>query len=125
MYAIVEISGQQHRVAEGDRLRVAGLPEAKQGERKPGSQVTLSNVLAVGEGKKMKFGQPYVPGAKVVARLEGECLGPKLIVYKYACRKKERRKTGHRQSYLEIWVQKIELGEGAAGAKTESEKKGE
>ncbi|MEW6355945.1 MAG: 50S ribosomal protein L21 [Planctomycetota bacterium] len=125
MYAIVEIAGQQHRVVEGDRLRVLGLPESKRGERKPGSHVTFSNVLAVGEGKDIQFGQPYVPGAKVIARLEGECLGPKLTIYKFARRKKERRKVGHRQRYVEVWVQRIERGGGESGAQPQDEKKGD
>ncbi|NOZ23607.1 MAG: 50S ribosomal protein L21 [Planctomycetes bacterium] len=125
MYAIVEIAGQQHRVAEGDRLRVMGLPKLERGEHKPGSQVTFTHVLAVGEGENMKLGRPYVQGAKIIARLEGECLGPKLVVYKYARRKKERRKTGHRQRYLEIWVQKIEIGDEKPGAVAQDEKKGD
>ena len=117
MYAIVEIGGQQHRVAEGDRLRVLGLPKSTRGERKEGSRITISKVLAVGQGKRLKIGAPYVPNAKVIASVERELRGPRVTVFKFERRKKERTKRGHRQRYIEIWVKSIEPGDAARDAK--------
>jgi len=114
MYAIVEIGGRQHRVSEGDRLRVTSVPKGKELLQKGGGEITIESVLAVGQGDGLRVGDPYVPNAAVVAQLEGEVLGPKVTVFKYARRKKERRKIGHRQRYMEIWVKNINPGDGGA-----------
>ena len=49
MYAIIKTGGKQYRVSEGDLLKVELL-----GDVKVGDKVTLSEVLAVGEGKELK-----------------------------------------------------------------------
>ena len=48
MYAIIKTGGKQYRVSEGDLLKVELL-----GDVKVGDKVTLSEVLAVGEGKEL------------------------------------------------------------------------
>lgn len=58
MYAIIKTGGKQYRVSEGDLLKVELL-----GDVKVGDKVTLSEVLAVGEGKELKVGTPTVEGA--------------------------------------------------------------
>ena len=92
VYAIIEDSGQQFKVSEGDVLRVD--------LREPGESpeaVEFDRVLLVADGEKVSIGTPYVAGAK----------GQKLRVFKYKRRKGSRRRMGHRQKYTELRITKI------------------
>jgi large subunit ribosomal protein L21 len=102
MYAIVRDGCNQHRVEEGAKLRLAFRAEAE-----PGATLTLSEVLAVGEGELLQVGTPLVAGASVTARVKGTVKGEKLIVYRYLRRKNSDKKRGHRQRYTEVVVEAI------------------
>lgn len=102
MYAVVRTGGKQIRVSPGEAVWVEKLP----GEI--GEQVQLDEVLLLGGEGEPKIGAPQVPGARVVATITGHGLGEKLVVFKYKRRKRYRRKQGHRQSYTQIRVERIE-----------------
>jgi len=103
VYAIIEDSGQQFRVSEGDTLQVDVrelAPDAK--------QIEFDRVLLIGSEGNVKVGTPTVEGAKVVADIvDAESKGPKLHVYYYRRRKHSRSKVGHRQKFIEVRVSKI------------------
>ena len=90
MYAVVRTGGKQYKVA----------PEV-------GDEVTLDEVLLTG-GDAVQVGRPLVAGAKVVGTITAQGRGEKITVFKLKRRKNYRRKQGHRQSYTEIRVDKIE-----------------
>jgi large subunit ribosomal protein L21 len=102
MYAIIEDSGAQFRVEEGQILKI-DLREAAEG-----AQLTFDRVLLVADEKGVRIGKPLVEGAKVTAEVVGEMKGPKLEVVKVRRRKNSRRHTGHRQKYLKVRVTAIE-----------------
>jgi len=102
MYAIIEDSGTQLRVEQGQTLDV-DLRKAAKGET-----VTFDRVLLVADEKGVRIGKPHVQGAKVTAEVLGETKGPKLEVVKLRRRKSSRRHTGHRQGYLRVRVTAIE-----------------
>jgi len=108
MYAIVEQGGKQYKVAEGDTINIeltAVEPDAK--------GIELDKVLLVSDGEKVKIGTPHVKGAKVVASFKGSAeeavvKGKKLYPMTFRRRKSSRTRTGHRQKYLEVTIDKIE-----------------
>jgi large subunit ribosomal protein L21 len=102
MYAIIEDSGQQFRVEEGQTIQV-DLRAAP-----PGTSVTFERVLLVGGEKGVRVGKPLVGGAKVTAEVVGEVKGPKVEIVQVRRRKSSRRHIGHRQAYLAVRVTKIE-----------------
>lgn len=102
MYAVVRTGGKQIRVSPGEAVWVEKLP----GEI--GEQIQLDEVLLLGGDGEPTIGSPQVPGARVVATITGHGLGEKLVVFKYKRRKRYRRKQGHRQSYTQIRVERIE-----------------
>lgn len=104
MYAIIEESGRQFRVEEGQQL------EVDYREATAGDQITFDRVLAVRSDDGFKVGQPTVEGASVTAQIVGVVQGEKLVVQKLRRRKTYRRKTGHRQLYTQVKIAKIELG---------------
>ncbi len=101
MYAILEVSGKQYKVAPKDVIEVNKLDE------EVNSKIILDKVLLLAEGKKVEIGQPYVEGAKVEAEVVEQTKGKKLVVYKYLRRKDAHKKTGHRQKLTKLLIKKI------------------
>ena len=103
MYAVIEDSGQQFRVSEGDVLNV-DLRPVGEGD----AQIEFDRVLLVSGEDDVKVGTPLVSGAKVVAEvLDAEAKGEKLVVQHWRRRKASRRKKGHRQKYLRVRIASI------------------
>ena len=110
IYAIIETGGKQYRVSPGQTIDVERLAVAD------GKTVDLDRVLLIADGKRVKVGTPTVEGAKVVATSQGEGKGDKVIVFKYKPKVRYRKKTGHRQLYTRLVIDKI-VEPGAAEAK--------
>ena len=102
MYAIIEDSGTQLRVEEGQTLEI----DCRDAE--PGASVTFDRVLLVGAEKGVRVGKPVVDGAKVTAEVLSDARGPKLEIVFVRRRKRSRRHIGHRQRYLTVRVTGIE-----------------
>ena len=54
-------------------------------------------------------GRPLVEKAKVTGKILSQDKEKKVIVFKYKSKKNYRKKTGHRQPYTEILIEKIKL----------------
>ena len=117
MYAIVEIAGQQFKVAKDQKLFVHRLQD------KEGSKVSFDKVYLLDDGKKVTVGAPAISGAVVEAKVVSNLKGDKVIVFKKKRRKGYRVKNGHRQALTELMVEKI-VASGAkpAAAKPKAEK---
>jgi large subunit ribosomal protein L21 len=117
MYAIVEIAGQQFKVAKDQKLFVHRLQD------KEGSKVSFDKVYLLDDGKKVTVGAPAISGAAVEAKVVGHLKGDKVIVFKKKRRKGYRVKNGNRQALTELMVEKI-VASGAkpAAAKPKAEK---
>ncbi len=104
MYAIIEDSGQQFKVSEGDVLQI-DLRDVEIGEA---TKFEFGRVLLVADGEKVQVGTPLVAGAKVLGEVvRAKVAGPKLRILKFKRRKTHRRHMGHRQKYTEVRVTKI------------------
>ncbi len=102
MYAVIATGGKQYRVAEGDVIFVEKL------EGELDEQVVFSDVLTVVEDGNVKFGTPYLEGAKVTAKVVKQGKEKKILVYKYKSKANYRRRQGHRQPYTKVSIEKIE-----------------
>ncbi|MEK6236110.1 MAG: 50S ribosomal protein L21, partial [Planctomycetales bacterium] len=100
--AIIEDSGTQIRVEEGQKVQIDFRTEDS------GSEITFDRVLAV-FGDDPQIGTPVVEGASVTAEILGPLNGPKLVIQKMRRRKNSRRKNGHRQLFTEVKINKIQL----------------
>jgi large subunit ribosomal protein L21 len=101
MFAVVEIGGQQFKVAEKTKYYVPRL------KSKVDSEVTFDTVLVLSDGKKIKVGNPSVKGAKVQAKVLEHLKDEKVIVFKKKRRKSYKKKAGHRQQLTRIEITKI------------------
>ena len=99
MYAIIEDSGSQIKVAEGDTIKVdrRDLPD-------DAVSLEFEKVLMIGDGAASRIGQPYVNGAKVTADILEEGREDKIDVVKFKRRKGYKRRRGHRQAFIRVRV---------------------
>jgi len=108
IYAIIETGGKQYKVIPGQTIDVERLDVAE------GNTVELDRVLLIADDDKVTVGTPTVDGAKVIATSLGEGKGKKIIVFKYKPKVRYRKKTGHRQLYTRLTIDKIVEPESSA-----------
>jgi large subunit ribosomal protein L21 len=118
MYAIVEIAGQQFKVAKDQKVFVHRLAQDE------GRNVSFDQVLLLDDGKVVTLGAPAITGASVEAKVVKHLKGDKLIVFKKKRRKGYRVKNGHRQALTEILIEGISAKGGTkkASPKAKAEK---
>ena len=118
MYAIVEIAGQQFKVAKDQKVYVHRL------DAKTGTKVFFDQVLLLDYGGKVTVGAPAIANASVEAKVVKHLKDDKVIVFKKKRRKGYRVKNGHRQSLTEIVIESIGTSakkKAAPAAKAEEE----
>jgi len=102
MYAVIRSGGKQYRVTPGQTLRLEKL------EGEAGSKIQLSNVLMVEDGGKIQTGAP-LPNASVEATIIQTDRSDKVLVFKKKRKKQYRRKSGHRQDFTAVRIEKISV----------------
>jgi large subunit ribosomal protein L21 len=102
MYAVIESGGKQHRVEEGETLKLEKLEVAT------GETVEFDRVLMVGAGSDVKIGAPLVEGGRVSAEVVAHGRHEKIRIVKFNRRKHYRNETGHRQWYTEVKITGIQ-----------------
>ena len=101
MYAVIKTGGKQYRVAEGQKLKIEQIPADI------GQEISLDQVLSVGEGEALKIGTPFVEGAVVKATVLAQARHDKVKIFKMRRRKHYQKRQGHRQYYTEIRIDAV------------------
>ena len=101
MYAVIKTGGKQYRVAAGVKLKVEQIPVDV------GAEITLDQILMVGEGESVKIGAPLVAGASVKATVLAQGRHDKVKIFKMRRRKHYQKHQGHRQNYTELRIDAI------------------
>ena len=102
MYAVIVSGGKQHRVKEGETLKLEKL------EVETGGSVEFDRVLLVANGDDVKVGAPVVEGAKVTAEVVSHGRHDKVNIIKFRRRKHHMKRQGHRQSFTEVKITGIQ-----------------
>ena len=98
MYAVIVSGGKQHRVEEGETLKLEKL------NIEVGASVDFDRVLLVVNGEDVKIGAPVVQGAKVSAEIVSHGRGKKVRIMKFKRRKHHVKQMGHRQWFTEVKI---------------------
>ncbi|PAJ74889.1 50S ribosomal protein L21 [Pseudoalteromonas sp. NBT06-2] len=101
MYAVFQSGGKQHRVTEGQTIRLEKL------DVETGASVEFDKVLLVANGEKIEIGAPFVSGGKVSAEIVSHGRGEKIKIVKFNRRKHSRKQMGHRQWFTEVKITSI------------------
>ena len=96
--AVIKTGGKQYRIASGEKLKIEQIPADI------GQEITLDQVLSVGEGDQLKVGTPLVAGALVKATVLAQGRHDKVTIFKMRRRKHYQKHQGHRQKYTEILI---------------------
>lgn len=100
--AVIKTGGKQYIVAPKQKLKIEKL------ENNIGDEVTFDQVLLVEKNKKVEIGVPFVDGVTVNAKVLSQGKGKKVIIFKYIHKTRRKTKKGHRQTYTEVEIEKIE-----------------
>lgn len=98
MYAVIKTGGKQYRVASGDKIKVEQITADI------GQELTIDQVLAVGNGSDLKIGAPLVSGATVKVKVVSHGKHEKVRIFKLRRRKHYQKHQGHRQQYTELEI---------------------
>lgn len=101
MYAVIAAGGKQHRVEEGEILRLEKI------EMATGETVDFDQVLLVANGDAVTIGAPLVAGAIVTAEVLNHGRADKVKIIKFRRRKHSMKRQGHRQWYTEVKITSI------------------
>ncbi len=102
-YVILESGGKQYKAVEGGTIEVDLI------HAEPGTSIEINEVLLSVDGDKFSVGAPVVKGASVKATIVEHFKGEKTINFHYKPKKRIRQKTGHRQQYTRLSVEKIDV----------------
>ena len=102
MFAVFQSGGKQHRVTEGDVLRLELL------ESEPGNEIVFDKVLMVANGEEVNVGTPFLDGSTVKAEVLKSERGKKIQILKFRRRKDYMRRQGHRQWFTEVKITSIQ-----------------
>ena len=98
MYAVIKTGGKQYRVAAGEKIKVEQIAADV------GQEITIDQVLAIGNGADLKVGTPLVAGASVKATVVAHGKHDKVRIFKMRRRKHYQKHGGHRQAYTELQI---------------------
>jgi large subunit ribosomal protein L21 len=102
MFAVFEVSGNQYRAQEGDKVMVEKL------DHNVGDKIELDRVLMLGNGDSVTVGKPTVAGAKVLATVAEQSKGQKVVIFQYRIGgKRHRTNDSHRQNYTWLQIEQI------------------
>ncbi len=103
MYAVFQSGGKQHRVSEGQTIRLEKLDVAT------GEAVDFDQVLMIADGEDVKIGLPYVSGGLIKAEVVAHGRGEKIKIVKFRRRKHYRKQQGHRQWFTDVKITAISV----------------
>jgi large subunit ribosomal protein L21 len=98
MYAVIVSGSKQHRVKEGETLKLEKI------NAEVGGNIEFNQVLLVANGDDVKIGGPNVDGAKVTAEVISHDRGKKIRIMKFKRRKHYMKQAGHRQWFTEVKI---------------------
>ena len=98
MYAVIKTGGKQYKVAAGEKIKIEQIAADV------GQEITIDQVLAVGNGADLKVGTPLLTGASVVDTVVAHGRHDKVRIFKMRRRKHYQKRQGHRQNFTEIQI---------------------
>tara|TARA_B100001093_G_scaffold251978_1_gene241261 strand:- start:186 stop:539 length:354 start_codon:yes stop_codon:yes gene_type:complete len=98
MFAVFQSGGKQHRVSEGDVVKLELLTA------EPGEEVIFDKVLLVANGDDVNIGAPFVEYGKVTGEVVRSDRAKKVKIIKFKRRKDFLRRQGHRQWFTEVKI---------------------
>jgi large subunit ribosomal protein L21 len=102
MLAIIKTGGKQYLISPEQKIKIEKLKEQEN------SEIIFDKVLLLEKDEKIEIGTPFVKGVKVIGKILKQGKSKKVIIFKYKPKKRYKVKKGHRQSFTEVEILRIE-----------------
>lgn len=102
--AIIKTGGKQYIVSPNDEIKIEKIKDKKEGD-----EIVFDKVLLVQKQKKTDVGAPFIKNAKVIGKIIEQGKGKKITILKYKSKTRSKVKKGHRQAFIKVKIEKIEL----------------
>lgn len=102
MLAVIKTGGKQYLVAPGQKIKIEKI------EIEDGSEIIFDEVLVLEKNRKVEIGTPFIKNVKVIGKVIKQGKGKKVIIFKYRPKTRYKKKQGHRQSFTEVEILRIE-----------------
>ncbi|MDO8953736.1 MAG: 50S ribosomal protein L21 [Gammaproteobacteria bacterium] len=112
MYAVMVSGGKQHKVREGDIVKLEKI------EQGIGETVVFNEVLLIANDGDLQLGTPLIAGGVVSGEIVAQDRADKVHIIKFRRRKHHMKQMGHRQYYTAVKI----TGIGANAKKTPAKK---
>jgi large subunit ribosomal protein L21 len=103
MHAVIFTGGKQHKVKEGETLKIEKL------DNEINDSIVFDKVLLIDDGSDIKIGAPYLEGAKVLAEIIDQGRDKKVHILKFKRRKHHMKQMGHRQYFTKVKITNIQV----------------
>lgn len=100
MFAVIQISGRQYIVKEGDVVEVQLPAETS-------DKFEIKEVMLVADEREFKLGKPFVAGASARISVLEQKRGKKIDILKYKSKTRYRKRIGFRPLITKIKIEKI------------------
>ena len=101
MFAVFESGGKQHRVTDGEVVRLEKL------EAEVGDLIVFDRIMLVARNGEVSVGAPFVAGSNVQAEVVKHGRADKIQIIKFRRRKNRLKRQGHRQWFTDIRIKSI------------------
>ena len=99
MIAVIETSGKQFLVKEGNKILI------NKTDKKEGEEIIFDKVLLV-KNNNIKIGKPYVENAKVIGKVIRK-IKKKILIIKFKPKTRYRKRKGYKHYFDEVLIEKI------------------
>ncbi|HMI76814.1 MAG TPA: 50S ribosomal protein L21 [Buchnera sp. (in: enterobacteria)] len=101
MYAVFIHGGKQHRVKEGQIIKLEKI------DIETGKQIIFDQILMIVKNKKITIGNPILKKCSILANVNDHGRNKKIKIIKFHRRKHHKKQQGHRQDFTEVKIKKI------------------
>ncbi|MBK4765289.1 MAG: 50S ribosomal protein L21 [Pantoea sp. Brub] len=101
MYAVFQSGGKQHKVTEGQTIRLEKI------RADIGKCIELHQILMIVNKDQINIGTPFITGSLIKAEVISHIRGKKITIIKFRRRKHYRKQQGHRQYFTNVKILNI------------------
>ncbi|VFP80239.1 50S ribosomal protein L21 [Candidatus Erwinia haradaeae] len=98
MYAVFQSGGKQHRVSEGQVVRLEKIDSSIS------KMVVFNQVLMIANDERINIGSPFIIGGAIYGEIIAHGRSKKIKIIKFRARKHYRKHQGHRQHFTDVKI---------------------
>lgn len=102
MLAVIETSGRQYLVKEGNKIII------NKSKKDIGEEIIFDKILLLNDNGKTYIGTPYIENVEVIGKIVRH-IKKKTLIIKFKPKTRYRKKKGYKNYFDEVLIEKINL----------------